>query len=90
MGDLEQRRTERSGGTQIALDQIWRLAGTRTCRALHSVMVGLAVVLMAVVPASKNQGMPLSLQFAHGRVSLFYSGLPCDMEPACLAKAATS
>jgi hypothetical protein len=64
MGDLEQRRTERSGGTQIALDQIWQLAGTRTCRALHSVMggltVGLAVVLMAVVPARKNQGMPLS------------------------------
>jgi hypothetical protein len=51
---LEQRRTDHSGGTQIALDQIWHLAGTHTCRALHAVIgglvVGLAAALVAVVP----------------------------------------
>ena len=38
---LEQRRTEHSGGAQIALDQIWHLAGPRRCRVLHAVIGGL-------------------------------------------------
>ena len=46
---LEQRRTEHSGGTQIALDQIWRLAGAGRCRVLHAVIgvaAGLAMGLL--------------------------------------------
>ena len=38
---LEQRRTQHSGGTQIALDQIWHLAGPDRCRVLHAVLGGL-------------------------------------------------
>ena len=35
---LEQRRNKHSGGSQVALDQIWQLAGTRKCRALQAVL----------------------------------------------------
>jgi hypothetical protein len=35
---LEQRRTKHSGGSQVALDQIWQLAGTGKCRALQAVL----------------------------------------------------
>ena len=38
---LERRRAEGTGGTEITLDQIWELAGTRRCRALHALAVGL-------------------------------------------------
>lgn len=38
---LERRRSEHSGGAQIALDQIWHLAGPRRCRVLHVVIGGL-------------------------------------------------
>jgi hypothetical protein len=43
---LEQRRTQHSGGTQIALDQIWQLARPRTCVALHAFIGALIVALI--------------------------------------------
>jgi hypothetical protein len=42
---LQQRRRKHSGGTQIALDEIWQLAGTRTCRALHAVIGAVVIAL---------------------------------------------
>jgi len=42
---LQRRRRQHSGGTQIALDGIWQLAGTRTCRALHA-LVGAVVIAL--------------------------------------------
>ena len=44
---LERRRAEGMGGTEITLDEVWALAGTRRCRALHALAVGLAVGLAA-------------------------------------------
>jgi hypothetical protein len=44
---LERRRGKGTGGTEITLDQIWELAGTRRCRVLHALTVGLAYGLAA-------------------------------------------
>jgi len=48
-GHLEQRRIQHFGGSQVALDQIWQLAGTRKCRAVHAVLG--ALIWLAVGPA---------------------------------------
>ena len=60
---LEQRRTEHSGGSQVALDQIWQLAGTRKCRALHVILgaliwlaAGLVLMLSLGALGHKNFG----------------------------------
>ncbi|MDH6247258.1 hypothetical protein [Mycobacterium sp. OTB74] len=69
---LEQRRTEHSGGSQIALDQIWQLAGTRTCRALHAVLGGLTwlatgvAVVVSMVVARHTGHVMLAIWFGLG------------------------
>ncbi len=52
---LEKRRTEHAGGSQVALDQIWQIAGTRKCRALHAVL-GALVWLAAGLAVSLSVG----------------------------------
>jgi hypothetical protein len=42
---LERQRVEGMGGTEIALDQVWTLAGTRRCRAVHGLTFGLTTRL---------------------------------------------
>ena len=58
---LERRRSEHSGATQISLDQIWQLAGTRTCVFLHA-FVGapiVALIVAAVLFGATRAGVAL-------------------------------
>ena len=43
-----ERRSDFSRGTQIALDEVWKLAGTRRCLALHPLVVGLVAGLVGL------------------------------------------
>jgi hypothetical protein len=79
---LEQRRTEHSGGSQVALDQIWQLAGTRKCRALQAVLGALiwvaaclAVILLIGSLAHDNIGEDLSFGLAMGIPAGVLTGL---------------
>ncbi|QUR68950.1 NACHT domain-containing protein [Mycobacterium spongiae] len=69
---LERRRAEGTGGSEITLDQIWAIAGSRRCRALHGLTVGLALGLAGGLVAglsgwfggafvSKDVGIPLGV-----------------------------
>ena len=40
---LESRRDQPRGGTDVALHELWEMAGRRTARCLHGVIVGLVV-----------------------------------------------
>jgi NACHT domain len=55
---LERRRAEGTGGTEISLGEVWALAGTRRCRALHTLAVGL-VPGLAVGLAGWPVGHPM-------------------------------
>jgi hypothetical protein len=58
---LERRRSEHSGGTQIALDQIWAIAGARRCRILHGLATGLAAGLATGLAAGLAIGLLFGL-----------------------------
>jgi MFS family permease len=42
---LERQRDQHYGGAQIALDQVWQLAGSRVCRALYAAGCGFSIAL---------------------------------------------
>jgi hypothetical protein len=56
---LEQRRVDHSGGAQISLDQIWRLAGPGRCRALRA-LLGLLIFGVAVTLAVRTASPAVS------------------------------
>jgi hypothetical protein len=60
---LERRHAEGMGGTEIALDQVWALAGTRRCRALHALAAGLAVGLGVGLAVGLTPGLRHGLAF---------------------------
>ena len=70
---LERRRAEGIGGTEIALGEVWALAGTRRCRALHALAVGLAVAIAAGLPGALAGGL------AKGLALGLVIGLPCGI-----------
>jgi hypothetical protein len=75
---LEQRRTEHSGGAQIALDQIWHLAGPRRCRVLHVVIGGLifaAGFTLAVLLSNGGVTPALWVGLVAGIVAMLRFGL---------------
>ena len=84
---LEQRRTEHSGGSQVALDQIWQLAGTRECRALHAVLgaltwvaTGLAVTISIGVLRRDNMVVATLLGLVGG-IAAILTGLWYGLAP---------
>jgi hypothetical protein len=58
---LERRRTEGMGGTEITLGEVWALAGTRRCPAVHALAVGVAVALVGGLVGGIQSGLASGL-----------------------------
>ncbi|HWT47833.1 MAG TPA: hypothetical protein VN255_04350 [Mycobacterium sp.] len=75
---LPQRRTQHSGGAQMALDQIWHLAGPRRCRVLHVVLGGFmfaAGFTLAPLLLGATVGEALRVGLVAGIVAMLRFGL---------------
>jgi hypothetical protein len=60
---LEMRRERSRGGTDIALHELWELAGRRSCRLLHGLVSGLLCGLVWGLMYGHTTGLVLGLLF---------------------------
>ncbi|WP_433754530.1 NACHT domain-containing protein [Nocardia sp. CA-135398] len=54
---LDHRRSTGADGTAIRLDEIWEIAGTTRCRALHGLTVGIITTLAFGLPVGLLSGL---------------------------------